>query len=169
MDNKDTGILLNKKNIELHRAWFKQMTKLIGINVLYRAPRSDKHYDQWGELDSNYQAPEIVGCIFDDHPTQSTMKKLGWNAELNDSLTLIHVPYDLKDLQTGSLFIVPSGIDNSQGRVFRVIRMKVSPIYPASITCELGPMLKNNVDKSIIHDFKQTDFNVLNTPEEEDY
>lgn len=41
MDNK-YGILLND-NIKLHRIYFKEMCKLIGIKVVYRAPRPDKH------------------------------------------------------------------------------------------------------------------------------
>ena len=76
MDNKDTGILINK-NILIYRQYFKEMVKLVGINVVYRAPRKDKAYDTYGELDSNYYEPIVVGCIFDEHPTQKTMKKLG--------------------------------------------------------------------------------------------
>ena len=44
MDKKDVGILLNGNNIKLHRQYFKQTVKLIGINVIYRAPMEDKHW-----------------------------------------------------------------------------------------------------------------------------
>lgn len=78
MENFDTGILLNKRNIELNRLYFKQMVKLIGINVLYRAPRPEaKDYDLHGELDTLYYEPEVVGCIYNEHTDQKTMKKLG--------------------------------------------------------------------------------------------
>lgn len=76
MKNTDTGLLLNKKDISLHRTWFEQMTKLLGLNVIYRSPKDSKQYDSYGELDTLYNPPEIVGCIYDDHPTQQTMKKL---------------------------------------------------------------------------------------------
>jgi len=69
MENKDTGLLLNKNNLELQRKYFKEMTKLIGINVIYKAPRDSKDYDLHGELDSKYYEPIKVGCIFDEHPT----------------------------------------------------------------------------------------------------
>ena len=167
MDNKDTGILLHKGDIELHRKWFKQMVKLIGLNVIYRAPRESKQYDTWGELDTAYYEPIVVGCIYQDHPDQKTAKKMGWNAELGDNSVLIVVPYDLPKLQDGALFIIPSGLDNSQGRVFKVINMKVTAMYPSEITCELGPVLKSTADKSDSKDFSQRNMAVV--VEETDY
>lgn len=77
MDNKDTGLLLNASNIKLHRQYFSEMVKLIGIQVLYRAPREGKTYNGYGELDTFYYEPIKIGCIFNEHPTQWTMKKLG--------------------------------------------------------------------------------------------
>ncbi len=168
MEDKDTGLLLNKHNIELNRMYFRQMTDLLGIKVLYRAPREGKDYNGYGELDSYYYEPVIESCIFDEHPTQKTMKKLGWNAELNDTTTVIHVRYDLEKLQAGALFIIPSGLDNSKGRVFRVIRMSNIAVYPASISCELGPVLTNQSQKSEVQDFTNSNFNVLIESEEDE-
>ena len=178
MRNEDTGLLLNDKNIKLHRTWFKQMTELLGINVLYRAPKEGfNKYNMYGEMGSrleeineNYQPAEIVNAIYDEHPTQKTMRKLGWNAEMGDTTTVIHVPYDLHDIQAGALFVIPSGIDNAKGRVFRVLRISNIAIYPASISCELGPVLINKVDKDDIENFTpektETSFNLLNGEEE---
>ena len=72
----DYGILLNQ-DIKLHRLYFKQMVKLIGINCIYRAPLKDKTFDAHGDLDANYQPGEVVGCIFQDHPDQKTLRKMG--------------------------------------------------------------------------------------------
>ena len=36
-DNEKYGLLLNS-NIKLHRQYFREMCRLLGINVLYRAP-----------------------------------------------------------------------------------------------------------------------------------
>lgn len=162
MENKDTGLLLDKSNILLQRQYFKEMTRLIGINVLYRAPiKGSKKYDGYGELDAFYQPPVVVGCIFDEHPTQWTMKKLGWVSELSENVSVISLPYDLQDLQVGSLIIVPSGIDNAEGRVFKVTRMSTISIYPASITCEIGPMYVNKDEAAPHVDFTNTNFNLL--------
>lgn len=167
MDNKDTGLLLDRQNILLQRQYFQEMLRLHGIRVIYRAPRENKHFDGYGELDSFYYDPIVTSCIFDEHPTQWTMKKLGWNAELSDSPSIISVPYDLEKLQVGSLFIIPSAIDHAQGRLFKVIRMSTIAVYPASVTCEIGPVFENKEEKSQIVDFSKTNFNVLKEEEED--
>lgn len=167
-ENNKTGLLLNAKNIKLNRFYFKQSVKLYGINVLYRAPRKEqKQYDVHGELDAKYTEPIVIGCIFNEHTDQKTMKKLGWNAEREDSTPVIHVPYDIPELQAGCLFEIPSGLDNSKARVFKVIEMSNIAIYPASIACKLGPMMQNELEHSQIVDFNKTDFNVLREEEDE--
>ena len=77
------GFLLNKEDLLLQRTYFNELVKMLGVCVKHRAPRSDKHYSTYSELQSNYFEPEEVGCIFVEHPDQRTMKKLGWNAELS--------------------------------------------------------------------------------------
>lgn len=134
----DYGILYNK-DIKLHRQYFKEMTKLIGINCIYKAPLPDKRFDGHGDLDADYYPGQLVGVIFEDHPDQKSLKKMGWVAELQANSSIIHVPYDLEHLQVGCLFIIPSGLDNADGRLFRVISMQNSMVYPASITCEIAP------------------------------
>lgn len=160
MEKNDTGLLLSPVNIKLHRQYFKEMTRLIGINVIYKAPKTDKHYNEHGELNSNYYDGKLVGCIFDEHPTNWTMKKLGWNSELQEEVSIIHVPYDLEHLQVGALFIVPSGLDNAEGRVFRLIKMGTISVYPASIACQIAPVWENTFDKTQL-DFTSDDFTLL--------
>lgn len=167
MENTNTGVLLNEQNIKLHRLYFKQMCQLHGIKVLYRAPVSAaKHYNGYGELDTYYQQPVSISCIWDEHPVQKTMKKLGWNAELSDATSVIHVPYDIPELQAGCLFIIPAGLDHAEARIFKVLRMTNIAIYPASIACELGPVLVNADERAATNDFRNTNFNLLS--EEED-
>lgn len=131
------GILINK-DIKLHRSWFKQMTALHGINCKYRAPLKNKTYDIHGDLISGYAPEIIVGCLFEEHPDQKSLKKAGWVAELQEGTSIIHVPYDLPDLQAGALFDIPSGLDHGKDRTFRVISISNIMIYPASIACELA-------------------------------
>ena len=134
---KEYGILMSP-DIKLHRTWFKQCVALHGINCKYRAPLNNKEYDNHGDLQTGYKPEIIVGCLFEEHPNQKSLKKAGWVAELQEGSSMIHVPYDLPDLQVGALFEVPSGLDNGKGRTFRVISMSNIMIYPASITCELA-------------------------------
>ena len=167
-DNRyDYGLLLNK-DIKLHRQYFEEMVKLLGINCIYKAPRPSKEYDGHGELDSKYYEPKIVGCIFQEHPDQKTLKKQGWVAELQEGSSMIHVPYDLPHLEQGALFIVPSGLDHAKGRVFRVIQMQNIMVYPASIACEIAPEYEDTVEKANIVDFSKNTFTVLADNEDDD-
>lgn len=164
MEKQDTGLLLNQNNIKLQRFYFEQMVRLIGINVIYRAPREGKTYNGYGELDSFYYEPIPVGCIFVEHPNQYTMRKLGWNSELQEDVSVIQVPYNLDKLQVGALFIVPSGLDNAKGRLFRVIDMSTISITPAYINCKIAPIWENTFDDSqFVH--TNNDFNLLDGEE----
>lgn len=159
MDDK-YGVLLTP-DIKLHRQWFNEMVKLLGIQVIYRAPKPDKHWTTFTELESNYECPLKIGCIFEEHPTQKTMKKLGWDSELQQEASIIHVAYDTPRIQVGSLFIIPSGLDCTVGRLFRVVEMSVSIVYPASVTCKIVPEWENNYSPNL-NEFQHTSFNLLN-------
>lgn len=166
MDKKDVGVLLNENNIKLNRLYFKQTCKLIGIQVIYRAPMPNKTWDGYGELDGSFYPPEIVGCLFTEHPNQKTMKKLGWIAELQENSSIIEVPYDLKNLQIGALFILPGALDGAKGRVFKVISMETIGVYPASILCEIAPVYEDSFDRRKIP-HTDDDMNLLlNTPQD---
>lgn len=158
------GLLLNS-NIKLHRTYFNEMVKLLGIQVIYRAPKADKHWTNYGEIESNYDTPIRVGCIFDEHPNQKTLKKIGWVAELQQNSSIIHVAYDLPNIQQGALFIIPSGLDNGKSRLFRVVELTNSIVYPASITCEIVPEYENTFENSS-YDFSTTSFNLLTGDED---
>ena len=159
------GLLVND-DIKLQRNYFSEMTKLIGINVIYRSPKPSKTYTTYAEIDSSYNKPILVGCIFDEHPNQYTMKKLGWLSEINTEAVLISVPYDLEGLQKGAIFIVPSGIDNAEGRLFMVDEMFTTMIYPSSVTCRLVPLYKDtNTPQQ--KNFTHSNFNLLNTEGDE--
>ena len=159
------GTLIHQSDIKLHRKWFEEMVKLLGVNTIYRAPREDKHWTNYGEIDGNYYEPITVGCIFDEHPTQQTMKKLGWDSELQDVPSIISVPYETPKLQVGALFVIPSGIDGSVGRLFRVTKLSSIMIYPASITCALVPEYANTFSNDS-YSYEHSSFNLLNREEE---
>ena len=152
-DPSQYGFLLTPA-IKLHRRWFIEMSKLIGIRVEYRFPKNPilddngnetcknnygVNWTTYAEIDSKYSCPQNIYCIFDQHPDQQTLKKVGWMSELQENASIIHVQYDLMKLQYGCLFKLPGGLDNSKGRVFRVVKITNGIIYPASLMCEVVP------------------------------
>ena len=165
MEQRDNYGILLRPDVKLHRQYFNEMVKLIGIQVIYRSNKPDKHWTTYAEIDSSYNPPMPIGCIFDEHPTQKTMKKLGWDSERTTEASIISVPYDTPGIQVGCLFIIPSGIDGAVGRLFRVTKLSNIMVYPASITCELIPEFEDAMEKPEL-DFRHSSFNVLNTEED---
>lgn len=165
--NKQYG-LLNQPNVILQRKYFNEMVNLRGIFCKYQYPIA-KQYTLQSELDTAYSEPEIVGCIFNENVDQKTTHKLGWNAESDTSATIISVPYDLKNLQIGALFEIPSAFDDAPGRLFRVVEMSTIAVYPASVTCRLVPEYESTVAKAEIEFFNNSDFNLLNQEDEEHF
>ena len=160
------GILLNEHNIKLHRVYFKQMLRLIGIEVQYRAVKSGKMWTTYAELDANYEKPVPVGCIFTEHPDQKTLKKMGWVSELQEDASIISVPYDTPNLQVGALFDSPSGIDGAGSRLFRVVSMSNIMLYPASISCEIVPEFADTFEQDL-HNHTKNSFNILRQEEDD--
>ena len=161
METEKYGILLGK-DAKLHRQYFEEMVRLIGVYVLYRAPKADKSYTTYAEIEANYENPILVGCIFNEHLPQQTLRKLGWMSELDESASAIDVPYDLPGLQQGALFIVPSGLDTGKGRLFRVTKLTNSIIYPSSITCQIVPEYEDTIDDTTAYDYTGSTFTILN-------
>lgn len=141
---------------------------MLGINCVYKTPKDGKRFDDYGDLASRYNEGEIVGCIFQDHPDQTTLKKMGWVAELEENSSIIHVPYDLHDLQVGCLFSIPSGLDDGKSRDFRVIKMQNIMVYPASIACEIAPEYEDIDEPNLHTDFDNRDLGLLIDNEEDD-
>lgn len=159
------GLLLNQKDILLQRSYFNELVTLLGVQVKHRAPKPNKHYTTYAEIQGNYFDAVQVGCIFVDHPDQRTMKKLGWNSELSTEASIISVPYDLEGIQQGSLFYVPSAFDNTKERLFRVVELSSIMIYPASLTCKIVPEYETTFSPNLF-DHKTNSFNLLNDEDE---
>lgn len=160
------GLLINKKDILLQRSYFNELVTLLGVQVKHRAPRPNKTYTTYSEIQTNYFEPETVGCIFAEHLDQKTMKKLGWNAELTSDASVISVPYDLNGIQQGSLFYIPSAFDNTPDRLFRVVEISSIMIYPASLTCRIVPEYENTFSSNLL-DHKRNSFNLLRSEEDD--
>lgn len=167
MENKDTGILISQKNVNLQRFYFKQAVRLIGIQVKYYAPRKGKKYNGYGELSTFFVEPINVGVVFEDHPSIWTMRKLGWDSELQEGESLVHVPYDTPLLQSGGMLEIPSGLDNTEPRRFRILKMRTDIVYPSEVVCHVAPLFTSTFDATA-QNFSSSNFNLLRDQDAEE-
>lgn len=168
MNESDTGLLLNRDDILLQRVFFQNMLELRGIKVGYYVPRKDKHYSGASELETNYKERISIKCIFEEHPTQKTMRKLGWNSEQTEAKPIIQIPYDTPEIQFGCLIEVPAGIDNAPPRLFKVTRISNIAVYPANLICELSPVILSSIPSSQVTDFTKSDFTLVREASDDD-
>ena len=157
----DYGLLLNT-DTKLHRSYFEEMTKMLGVRVGYQYPLKSKTYNLNGELVAHYSDLEYIYCIFNDHIDNKTAKMMGWNSELVKDAALISVPYDLENLQIGCLFNIPEALDTRGKRLFRAVELSTIQIYPASVTCRLVQEYVDTMSMSDVTNFVATNFNLLN-------
>lgn len=159
---------LYQPDVLIQRQYFKEMCSLIGITVMYAPPGKYSEYNDWGEINENHGFWKPVGCIFEDYPSQQTIKKLGWVHELQENASIIHLPYDTPMLQKGALVVVPSGIDGANGRLFRITKLSNIMIFPASVTCEIVPEWLDSVSQSQVTNFTETNYNFLEDVDKEE-
>lgn len=162
MDNGHTGLLTHERDAKLFRKWFDEMCHLQGIKVIYRRVDDELYdkYSDYGEIKEETGKPIEVWVMFEEYPKQKTMRKLGWNTEALDSCPIMHVPYDLPDLQRGCVFVIQSGVDSSEVRLFKVLELENDAIYPYAMACKLGPILKSDFDRSKL-DHTNNNFSVF--------
>lgn len=165
MENRNEAGLLLTPDIKLHRQWFREMAKLQGVGVIYYRPLN-KYYTTYTEIKGERYHPDNIYVIYEQTPTQRTMKALGWNSELSEGASIIHVEYGLTGLQVGSLFLLPSGIDGAQGRLFRVSKMSNIALYPASIACEIVPEYSSDFNDELFN-HEHNSLNLLDIKEED--
>ncbi len=159
------GTLLTP-DAKLYRKYFSEMVKLVGIQVLYYPIRyTNQKWSTYAEyLNDVNTKPLLIGCILNEHLDQKTLKKLGWISELQPNSLIIHVSYDTPNIQQGCLFVLPSGLDDGKGRLFRCVNLATSMIYPSSIACEIVPEYEDTFQLSN-NNFEHSSFNLLNIEE----
>ena len=133
---------LARSDALIHRKYFQEMLDLYGIASMYFQVRKETaHYNEAGEFSAFYHDPIFCRILFDQVPKISTLKKLGWTSELDSTQPLVHVDYDLPELQVGACFAVEDPMRPGKSRLFRITKMSMGIIYPASVTCQLVAVL----------------------------
>lgn len=133
---------LVKSDALMFRHYFKEMLDLYGIDgMYYEVIEETKKYNEAGEFSAYYKDPIPCQVIFDQVPKISTLKKLGWTTENDESQPIVHVDYDLPGIQKGACFSIEDPLRLGKGRLFRISKLSLGIIYPMCVTCQLVAVL----------------------------
>jgi hypothetical protein len=149
------GLLVNTDAARF-RGYFKEMAKLLGIEVEYQYP-IDMDYSTYGDENPlGFSEPTPMDIIFEENPKISTLKKLGWWVEGEDRQPYTaELPYDAPNLAKGCRILIPSGL-RDQSRVFVITDIKANLQFADSWICKLAPVFHNkNTEKQVTVDTKK--------------
>ena len=79
--------LLNRDDARIHRAYFEEMTKLIGIQVLYQYVIKQE-LTIHSEDNSTLSQPMQLDILFDENPSQKTLNRRKTELILSSSVFL---------------------------------------------------------------------------------
>ena len=132
--------LLNRQDSKIFRQYFKEMVKLIGIQVAYMYVKNQSMTIH-SEDNSNLSLPIPLNILFDDNPSIDTLNKLGWVSELNTQQPIIvNLPYDTPHLAVNCRIIVESTDGTPRPRVFKITKIQSDLEYPDAYTCAIVPV-----------------------------
>lgn len=132
--------LLNRQDSKIFRQYFKEMVKLIGIQVAYMYVK-DQSMTIHSEDTSNLSAPIPLDILFDENPSIDTLNRIGWVSELNSQQPIIaNLPYNTPHLSVNCRIIVESTDGTPRPRVFKITKIQSDLEYPDAYTCAIVPV-----------------------------
>lgn len=145
---------LINQDAEIFREYFEECLELWGIPALYFQCKDenipmDKQFTVLGEMSKHYYAPLEKHVIFEATPKVQTLRKLGWVTELDKEQPIVHVEYNLPGLTRGAVFKIKDPMSLTDGRLFRVTKMSLGILYPASIACQIVAVLGKEPEETL--------------------
>ena len=154
------GLLTNNDAL-LFRSFFKEAAFLRGIEAEYRHVLSQKVTNH-SEFIYELSEPEDMDIIFDQNPTVSTLRKIGWVSEGSDDKPYIaQLPFNATDLKIGCVISLKSLDLNSQ-RDFKITSINTLLEYPDCWTCTLAPIFFSNEART---EYTVKNYNYIDTPD----
>lgn len=140
--------LLVRQDVRIHRAYFSEMCKLIGVSVAYQyVVKSEMTIHS--EDNSFLSVPLRIDVIFDDQPSVDTLKRLGWVTELNEQQPIvINMPYNTPNLTVNARIMIESIDGTPRPRVFKVTKIESDLEYPDAYTCAIVPVVDQTYQKN---------------------
>lgn len=153
--------LLIKNDANIYKSFFKEMSKLIGIKVLYQYIIDNDYSIHSESVNEKLSEPIELDIIFHENPKVSTLRKLGWLSEKKDDKPyIIQVPHDTPNLRRGCQILIQADMEYSEPRRFRITEISSILEYPDSYLCKVAPEFNKEInDKS--KDYSDSNYNFI--------
>lgn len=142
--------LVKNDALAFQKHYFKEILQLYGVDSMYYEVIDEtvKHTVN-GEFSCEYKDPIPTQLLFDQVPKVSTLKKLGWATELDQSQSLVHLNFDLPNVRVGAALSIEDPLRPGKGRLFRITKMSMGIIYPMCVTAQIVPVLGDTPEKTL--------------------
>lgn len=137
-----------QNDAKIFKYYADEALDLYGIPCQYFQCKPGKSFTTLGEMKSCYYDAVWTKVIFDQAPNVKTLRKLGWVTELDEQQPIVHVKFDLPGIEIGCLFNIKDPLRVDKGRMFRITKMSVGILYPATLTCQLAAIVGDDIEET---------------------
>lgn len=136
---------LYKSDINKYKNWFKEASKLLGVDVNYRYITKRNTEKATGEsVYSKLSEPITQSVIVEAGiPKVESLKQLGWFTGTDSEQILVDFAIDTPNLQEGCRFKFISNENKNENREYTIIKLSNEQLYPSCIKCLCIPILEN--------------------------
>jgi len=164
--------LIVDEEVQMLREMYDEGLEMQGVPVQYQYPLKND-YNLYGEQAADAFSELIdTFCGVEAQPKIATLKKLGWVVENSSELPfLLHVSFNLPEIQKGSKFFFAGLHTGLPTREFVVERMSMEFQVPDHIICEVIPQYRKDggIAEDAVAKQKLLDKETLFFEEESDY
>ena len=147
--------ILTQPDTTMFRTYFKEMARLLGIQVLYQYP-IDMKFSMYAEEDPKGFSEEIkMDIIFDENPKITTLRKYGWVSELpDDKPYLAQLPFDAKNLCKGCRIHILPPLPLADRRTFVITDIQANLQFPDNWMCKVAPVFFDKTKQEKLDEYK---------------
>ena len=156
--------LLNRSDSKIFRRYFREMCKLIGIQVYYQFVKKQEMTIH-SEDNSDLSLPMPLNIIFDENPNIDTLNALNWLTEIGQQQPVIaNLSLNTPHISVNARITVESIDGTKRPRIFRITKIQSDLEYPDAYTCALVPVLDQYIQTN---DYGMRNYEKINTKESE--
>lgn len=135
---------LYRQDLNRYKQYFKEVAKLLGVDISYRYIIKRKTEKATGESTySKLSEPIKISVVVEQgNPMVDSLKQLGWFVDTDIEQLLVDFSVDTPNLQEGCRFSFVSNENEEQTKEYVITKLSNEILYPTCIKCLCQPVLE---------------------------